>query len=84
MPNFSLILYDATPGGAGHVKRITEEDIFKEILQETLRMMTQCDCGGEEMDTSCYSCLRSYRNQKFHDILQRGHVVRLLEKVLEK
>lgn len=82
MPNYSLILYDATPGGAGHVKRITEEAAFVSILRETLRLMQQCDCGGESMDTSCYSCLRSYRNQKFHDILQRGYVVRFLNHIL--
>ena len=83
LPNYSLVLYDSTPGGAGHVKRITEENAFTSILRETLRLMKQCDCGGEAMDTSCYSCLRSYQNQKYHDILQRGYVVNFLQKMLE-
>jgi hypothetical protein len=80
--NFSLILYDSTPGGAGHVKRIVDEGTLTNVLQETMRLMKQCDCGGEAMDTSCYSCLRSYGNQKFHDILQRRYVVEFLEKIL--
>ena len=28
------------------------------------------DCCGAE--TSCYECLRNYRNQPYHDELQRG------------
>lgn len=80
-PNYSLILYDTTPGGAGHVKRICEQKAFENVLRETLQLMKQCDCGGEAMDTSCYACLRSYRNQKYHDILQRGYVIEFLEKL---
>lgn len=81
-PNYALVLYDTTPGGAGHVKRIAEGVNLKMALQESLQLMRQCDCGGQEMDTSCYSCLRTYRNQKYHDLLQRGYVVRFLEKLL--
>ena len=45
-------------------------------------MMKQCNCGGQNMDTSCYGCLRTYYNQKYHDKLKRGYVVRFLEKIL--
>lgn len=31
-----------------------------------------------------YSCLRNYYNQKYHDLLQRGYVVRFLKSVLTK
>jgi ATP-dependent helicase YprA (DUF1998 family) len=65
--NPALILYDDVPGGAGHVKRIAES------LTETLLAAWQRvnrDCCGEE--TSCYECLRNFRNQFFHDRLHRG------------
>lgn len=81
-PNYALILYDTTPGGAGHVKRINSPGVLESILRETLELMEQCDCGGEQMDSSCYTCLRSYYNQKHHEILKRGYVVNFLKEIL--
>jgi predicted Fe-S protein YdhL (DUF1289 family) len=36
------------------------------------------DCGCDER-TSCYGCLRNYRNQFAHQHLQRGPVFKYLE-----
>ena len=77
--NFGLILYDKTPGGAGHVRRLSDPITIKSVLLETLRLMKSCTCGGEDRDSSCYSCLRSYHNQKYHDVLSRGKVIAFLE-----
>jgi predicted nucleic-acid-binding Zn-ribbon protein len=81
-PNYALILYDRTPGGAGHVKRLDSQETLQQILIETLNFVKGCACGGEAMDSSCYSCLRNYYNQKHHDILKRSYVVEFLEKLL--
>lgn len=80
--NYSLIFYDKTPGGAGHVRRVINENVIECVLRETLKIMQQCDCGGEDGDTSCYSCLRNYYNQKYHDRLKRFYVVDFLTEVL--
>ena len=64
----SLILYDAVPGGAGHVKRIAEK-IPDVIFQASRKVAGQCGCGAE---TSCYGCIRNYSNQLIHDKLSRG------------
>lgn len=77
--SFTIILYDRTPGGAGHVKRLNNMDTFENVLRETYRIVSNCTCGGDKMDTSCYNCLRSYTNQKYHDLLQRRYVVDFLE-----
>lgn len=82
-PNFELILYDKTPGGAGHVRRLNNERILEGVLRESLRLMEQCDCGGEEKDSSCYTCLRGYYNQKYHDIIKRRHVIDFLNEILK-
>ena len=65
---YSVILYDAVAGGAGHVRRIVTEDgdAFQRILQKALSVVGNCDC-----DSSCYKCLRNYYNQKIHDNLNR-------------
>ena len=81
-PNYSIVLYDKTPGGAGHVRRISDKSTLTAVLKETYEIMNSCTCGGKEMDTSCYSCLRNYYNQKHHDRLQRGYVIRFLETIM--
>lgn len=77
--SYTIILYDKTPGGAGHVKRLNDADVFEAVLFETKRIVENCNCGGEQKDTSCYNCLRSYSNQRVHDILQRRYVLEFLE-----
>jgi hypothetical protein len=73
----SFILYDSVPGGAGHVENI--KDHLREAVESALKKMETCSCGE---DTSCYNCLRNYRNQKFHDELQRGFAIPILRALL--
>lgn len=77
----ALIFFDDVPGGAGHVRRLTQSpEILKELLRETKsRIDGQCGCAA---DTSCYGCLRNYRNQFCHDDLKRGLVLKFLEILL--
>lgn len=79
---YSIILYDATPGGSGYVNMIDSSKKLEEVLKCTLEIMKTCNCGGEDADTSCYSCLRNYYNQKHHDEMKRGYVIDFIEKVL--
>jgi hypothetical protein len=63
----ALVLYDNVPGGAGHVRRIADE--LKNVFLAAWERVDQCECGEE---TSCYECLRNFRNQPYHDLLRRG------------
>ena len=75
-----IILYDNVPGGAGLVARLEREEVLKNCLQAALkRVEGACGCAP---NTSCYGCLRSYRNQFAHQILQRGPVQQYLASVL--
>lgn len=65
----ALILYDNVPGGAGHVQCIAQE--LPLVLQAAYERVNRDCCGPE---TSCYECLRNYRNQPYHDQLRRGVV----------
>ena len=78
--SLAIILFDDVPGGAGHVKRIAQnENAVKKLLQKTYDIMNECTCGGDEGDSSCYGCLRNYKNQFCHDQLNRGQVIRFLK-----
>jgi ATP-dependent helicase YprA (DUF1998 family)/ribosomal protein L40E len=69
-----LILFDTVPGGAGCVLQVP--DRIKEILTTAQSNVNNCECGEE---TSCYSCLRNYRNSIRHDQLSRRDALRLLD-----
>ena len=66
---WSVVLYDAVAGGAGHVRRIVKPldgSSFQKILSRAISVVDSCKCDG-----SCYQCLRNYYNQKIHDDLDR-------------
>jgi len=75
-----IILYDNVPGGAGLVTRLEGEEVLKDCLEAAQKRVSG-NCGCDEK-TSCYGCLRSYRNQFAHQYLQRGPVMRYLEGLL--
>ena len=80
----AIILFDDVPGGAGQVKRIAEEDNFIGVLKQTLEIISKCECGGKETDSSCYGCLRNYMNQYCHDKLKRSYVIYFIQTLLDK
>ena len=73
----SIVLYDNVPGGAGLVSQIETKDVFDLMIENALdRVAGACGC-----DSSCYGCLRSYRNQFAHPYLDRKraeHFLRVL------
>ncbi len=75
--NTSLMLYDTVPGGAGHVQRIAEH--LASVLEAAFRRVADCECGPE---TSCYRCLRVFRNERLHEQLRRGAAADVLARLL--
>ena len=71
----SLLLVDAVPGGAGHARRIIDD--LERLLIAAARKARNCDCGE---DSSCYSCLRSYENQRIHDEITRRRALTVLSR----
>lgn len=63
----SFLLHDDTPGGSGYVQHIY--DHLLPVFQAAYRRVATCN--GCSPETSCYSCLRGYDNQPFHDKLER-------------
>lgn len=78
-PNFSYILFDKTPGGAGHVKVLNSQMMIQKLLAQAYRLAK--GCHGCDEDSSCYGCLRTYENQSHHDEIKRSYVIRYFERV---
>jgi hypothetical protein len=77
--SLKLALVDAVPAGAGYAKLIAEN--LGRVFESAFERVSRCECGPE---TSCYKCLRSYRNQKDHDVLERGKAHEALGVILKK
>ncbi len=74
----AIVLYDNVPGGAGLVAQLERESVFSEVLRGTReRVVGNCGC-----DSSCYGCLRSYRNQFAHPYLDRRRALGFIESAL--
>lgn len=73
---YSIVLYDAVAGGAGHVRRLVTKDgeRFRQVVEKAIAITKGCNCSP-----SCYSCLRNYYNQKIHDKLDRRYAYEFLE-----
>lgn len=71
VPRF--VLFDAVPGGAGVTTKIVDD--FETVLSEALNRVEECECDS---NTSCYACLRSFSNQRFHNILRRDSAAEVL------
>ena len=69
-----LVLFDTVPGGAGSVLRIA--DALDTVIRTAVRRVASCDCG---LETSCYGCLRTPRNERHHEDLSRGAALTALE-----
>jgi len=76
----SLYIFDNVPGGAGHTYKVFDfsEEKYKEWFDISLQRINNCECG---VDSSCYKCLQSRSNQRYHDWLERGLAVEFFEKL---
>ena len=70
----TLVIFDTVPGGAGAAKKIAE--CLQIVLEAGLKRVRSCECG---LETSCYGCLRSYRNARHHEMLSRDGALSLLQ-----
>lgn len=72
----SFVLFDTVPGGAGHAMHL--RDRVPELIEAAKAVSAECECGA---DTSCYGCLRSFSNQKYHDQLSRKSAIDVLTSI---
>ena len=75
-----LVIYDKVPGGAGHSKRLLNEEELEKALEKAYLIVKNCNCGE---DTACYSCIKNYNNQWYHEELSRKKAIDFYEKIFK-
>ena len=66
-----LYLYDSLSSGAGYAVSIESE--IDSLLQKVKAYLENCNC-----DSACHNCLKHYRNQYVHGMLDRFAALQLL------
>ena len=72
-----IFLYDTLPGGAGFSAELAESGV--KLFQAAHSLLKDCP---ENCDSSCYRCLRSFKNKIEHSLLDRHIGAQLLEYLL--
>jgi hypothetical protein len=72
-----IFLYDTLPGGAGFSSQLVGRG--NELFQRALKLMETC---AESCESSCYRCLRSFKNKFEHRLLDRHVGAELVEYLL--
>mgnify|MGYP004652732975 CR=1 FL=1 len=67
-----IYLYDSLSSGAGYAVSIADE--IAGLLSDMKKLLSSCDCGS-----ACSKCLKHYRNQYVHGMLDRFAALQLLE-----
>ena len=72
MAYIDIYLYDSLSSGAGYSAKVS--DIIENLLDKTKELLENCNCEG-----ACHNCLKHYRNQHIHGLLDRHSALQLLE-----
>lgn len=67
-----VYLYDSLSSGAGYA--VSVADNIEMLLNRIRELLASCDCGN-----ACHKCLKHYRNQYVHGLLDRFAALELLD-----
>jgi hypothetical protein len=71
-----LLIYDPMPGGSGLLEQMLCR--WRELIASAKELLAGCTQGCE---TACYACLKTFRNQFYHDLLNRHQAMELVQKL---
>jgi len=73
----SLAFIDPSLGGSGYLERVAENLLH--VASRAIDHLDHPDC-----ETACYRCLKSYYNQRYHDILAWPQALPALEELRQE
>jgi len=69
-----LLIYDPMLGGSGLLEQLLSR--WPELIAAAKDLLADCP---QACETACYSCLKTFRNQFFHPLLNRHTALRLID-----
>lgn len=74
--SLDLLIYDPMPGGSGLLEQMLSR--WPELVATARDVLGGCVQG---CDTACYACLKTFRNQFHHNLLNRHDALALMDKL---
>jgi hypothetical protein len=71
-----LLIYDPMPGGSGLLDQMLVR--WQELIASAKELLAGC---VQECETACYACLKTFRNQFYHSLLNRHDALGLMDKL---
>ena len=71
-----LLIYDPMPGGSGLLDQMLVR--WQELIASARDLLAGC---VQECETACYACLKTFRNQFYHGMLNRHEALELMEQL---
>jgi hypothetical protein len=71
-----LLIYDPMPGGSGLLEQMLVR--WQELIATAKNLLAGC---VQECETACYACLKTFRNQFYHSMLNRHDGLELMDKL---
>ena len=71
-----VFLYDPMKGGSGIITQLQEK--WENVIERAIELLRSCESNCAN---ACYSCLKTFRNQRYHHLLDREESVRLLNEL---
>ena len=71
-----LLIYDPMPGGSGLLEQMLVR--WQELIATAKNLLAGC---VQECETACYACLKTFRNQFYHAMLNRHDGLELMDKL---
>jgi hypothetical protein len=72
--SFWATFYDPMPGGSGFLPQILRN--WRLIIDSAIVSLKDCDC-----EAACYKCMLHFRNQHYHEYLNRNSAISLLSEI---
>ena len=69
-----LLIYDPMPGGSGLLEQMLVR--WQELIATAKNLLAGC---VQECETACYACLKTFRNQFYHSMLNRHNGLELMD-----
>jgi len=71
-----LLIYDPMPGGSGLLEQMLAR--WQELMATAKELLAGC---VQDCETACYACLKTFRNQFYHALLNRHQAAELIQKL---
>ncbi|MCY2995079.1 MAG: DEAD/DEAH box helicase [Planctomycetota bacterium] len=71
-----LLIYDPMPGGSGLLEQMLAR--WQELIATAKQLLAGCT---QACETACYACLKTFRNQFHHELLNRHKALELVVKL---